>query len=708
MTWLHTQFILFIWLFCVASAHATQDRLVPIGDLTPQDKHVRSIKLLNHILTTNHYVKNIELNDALSLKIMNNYIKALDKNRSWFTKADIDEFITYQSQLDDYIKLGDLSVPYMIFKRYRHRINENADKAIGWLDYDFNFSRNEDYAWDRSEMSWANSDELNEIWRLRVKNDMLNLKLAKKSPEEIKDTLRKRYQRLKTSVEQLNSNDIFQLFSNAYTTVFDPHTAYFSPRTSENFDISMRLSLEGIGAVLKSENEYTEIVKIITGGPADLSRQIKPKDRIIGVGQGKDGKIQDVIGWRLDDVVDQIRGTKGTELRLLVLTKKSGYEVPGKVVSLVRNKIKLEEQAASSSVLEIDNTKIGVINVPTFYVDFAAQANRKKDYKSTTRDVKKLLKALQKQDISGVIIDMRENGGGSLSEALELTGLFIDQGPIVQTRDAAGKVNVNYDPDAGIVYSGPLAILVDRYCASACEIFSGAIQDHQRGIIIGEATFGKGTVQQIVDLNQFVNQFPEDHGKLKLTIAQFYRISGGSNQHKGVIPDIVFPLPQAEGEQGERALKNAIPWDKVDPTKYIVSWAPVDYFPAIKEKHRKRIQDDELFQLFLEERQFEHDNSQKKNITLVEKKRKQEKNAIMKKQREIQNKILVAQGLEPLPEDIEEFEKDENNLDETTEEPETLDVLLNETALILIDLIIPVANNTVKESTDSAHSIKAI
>ena len=383
---------------------------------------------------------------------------------------------------------------------------------------------------------------MDEIWRKKVKNDYLMLLLADKEDDDIKEILDKRYARFRTSTFQLNSNDVFQSFINAYTVAVEPHTFYFTPRSSENFDITMRLSLEGIGAVLRAEQDYTVVQRIIPGGPAELGGQLQANDRITGVGQGVRGEITDVIGWRLDDVVDMIRGPKGSVVRLEILSERDGFTGNGRIISITRDEIRLEEQAARSEVIDLENGgQIGVITVPAFYSDFPAQAQGKKDYRSTTRDVRRLLAGLKEKTLDGLLIDLRGNGGGSLLEALELTGLFIESGPIIQTRDYAGKIEINSDPDPDIAYGGPLAVLVNRNSASASEIFAGAIQDYRRGIIIGEPTFGKGTVQNIIDLNHFTDSSHEDHGRLKATIAQFFRISGGSNQHRGVIPDIIFP-----------------------------------------------------------------------------------------------------------------------------------------------------------------------
>ena len=695
-------FRLFFLLLLMGVTAALQAKvpIVPEEELNPTDIHTRATTIIRHIVKNYHY-KKINIDDELSASILEKYLEHLDLNRSFFLQSDIDNFSRYKTLMDDAINESNTTPAFEIFKIYLKRVDERVDYALKALDLGFNFEIDESYIFDRREQPWADSGKtLDDIWRKRVKNDILNLKLSRKKDEDINDTLHKRYERLRINAHQLDSNDVYQTFINAFTTSIEPHTAYFSPRTSENFDISMRLSLEGIGAVLRSENEYTMIQSIITGGPADLSGKLKAEDRIVGVGQGSEGEIVDVIGWRLDDVVDLIRGPKDTTVRLDILPKDTGPDGASRTVSLIRDRIKLEEQAAKSSVIELPGTgdRIGVIDLPTFYIDFSAQARGEKDYRSTSRDVRKLINELTAQGIEGLVIDLRGNGGGSLSEALELTGLFILEGPIVQTRDATGKISVNEDPDPSIVYGGPLAVLVDRNSASASEIFAGAIQDYQRGIIIGEPTFGKGTVQNIVDLNRFVRDNDADHGKLKTTIAQFFRINGGSNQHKGVIPDIIFPTADDSSEQGERSLENALPWDKVKPARYIKASAPVESYLSIRKKHEERIKSDRAFNLLIKKMDLVKENNDRIEVTLHESKRKQERDHLNTSQRELNNQLRVLQGLEPLTEEEIEKEKLEETAEKEDEEP--FDILLNETANILDDLI--------KHATDDNRGLQAI
>lgn len=692
----------------LAGAVQAQVPLVEESALRPDDSQRQSTEIILHIIDAYHYKKR-PLDDALSSRILDNYLEGLDPNRSFFTAADVAGFEKYRTSLDDDLRKPGLEPAFEIFRLYRTRVAERVDFALAQLGGAYDFDSDESFHFDRRKEPWANDvNALNEYWRKRVKSDALNLKIAGKSPDQINDVLKKRYTRVKTSTYQLNSGDVFQNYINAYTTAVEPHTNYFSPRTSENFDISMRLSLEGIGAVLRGDTDYTEVQSIVPGGPADLSHALKEKDKIIGVGQDTGGEMVDVIGWRLDDVVDLIRGPKGSTVRLEILPAETGTDGKSRVISLVRDKIKLEEQAAQSDVIDVPGQgRIGVIDVPTFYSDFAAQARGDRNYTSTSRDVRRLIKDLEAKNIDGLLIDLRGNGGGSLSEALELSGLFIESGPVVQTKDAAGRIEVNGDPDPGIAYGGPLAVLVDRNSASASEIFAGAIQDYRRGIIIGEPTFGKGTVQNIVDLNRFVRNSRGDLGRLKTTIAQFYRISGGSNQYKGVEPDVVFPTAELGEDFGERSLDNALPWDKVAPARFVPASAPVSSFEEVRRRHEARIKTDKAFNLLMDELRLVRDASERTEVSLNEKKRKAEREALLLAQRRVENELRVAQGLEPLSEAVsleEDADEDQDGRDLSAEEKkfEPENVLLQESAHILIDLITP-ARQTADNSPMAQH-----
>lgn len=673
-------FVILVLLFAAGARAEVQ--LVPESDLHAAEKHQQAIDIITHILTAYHYRKT-ELDDAMSKKIFTNYFDSLDPNRSFFTLEDVNQFSEYRTELDDALRNENLAVFYDIFKMYRQRVKQRIDYALSQLDREFNFEEKERYRYDRTDMPWPSSEaEIHEIWDKRIKNDYLLLKLSDKPEDEIRKTLHDRYERMVTSTFQLNANDVFQTFVNAYTTAVEPHTAYFSPRTSENFDISMSLSLEGIGAVLSAETDYTEVERIVTGGPADLSNELEAGDRIIGVAQGKDGEMLDVIGWRLDDVVDLIRGPKDSVVRLEILPKDMAPGSHTKTIELVRNKIKLEQQAAQSHIIDLEGStsKIGVIDVPTFYMDFAAYARGDENYRSTTRDVRELIAELQEQGIDGLVIDLRGNGGGSLTEALELTGLFISGGPIVQTRDASGYIEIDIDPDPGIFYKGPLAVLVDRNSASASEIFAGAIQDYRRGIIIGEPTFGKGTVQNIIDLNRFDDSIDAELGRLKTTIAQFFRVSGSSNQHRGVIPDIIYPTAHVTDEYGERAYDNALPWDSIRPAHFEPAVAPVERFDLVREQHKKRIANNESFKALLKRTEFVQQLREGNTVSLNLEIRREERDRLQAEQEELDEEYRASLGL-----DIES----EDDAEEDNEEADKPDILLREAARILNDLIVP-------------------
>ena len=675
--------LLSVFMPAAMAGGAATPPVIADGELQAEVRHARAAVIITHILEKYHY-RNKPLDDDLSGRILDTYLDNLDGNRSFFLAGDIKDFERYRDTLDDALDTPDLDPAFDIFKAYRQRVAERTDYAGSVLENGFDFSIDEDYVFDRLETDWARTGaELDETWRKRVKNDYLMLLLADKEDGEIKDILRKRYARLRTSAFQLNSNDVFQMFINSYASAIEPHTFYFTPRSSENFDINMRLSLEGIGAVLRAEYDYTVVQKIIPGGPAELGGELREEDRIIGVGQGLGGEITDVVGWRLDDVVDMIRGPKGSVVRLEIMTERAGLKDASKVISITRDEIRLEEQAAKSETIRLeDGGKIGVIKVPTFYSDHAGQSQGKKDYRSTTRDVRRILAGLRDKNLDGLVIDLRGNGGGSLLEALEFTGLFIASGPIVQTRDYSGRIEINNDPDPEISYGGPLAVLVNRHSASASEIFAGAIQDYRRGIIIGEPTFGKGTVQNVIDLNHFTESSGEDHGRLKATIAQFFRISGGSNQHRGVVPDIIYPTARYAGEYGERVLDNALPWDKVRPVHFVPTSAPVENYALARERHEQRLRDNRLIGLLLEEIETSRADEKIKSVSLQVDKRRAEREKLRLEADAARNELRVAAGLEPVSADTDEPGNDE--------ELEQLDPFLEEAARILYDLVVPV------------------
>jgi len=654
--------------------------------LEPKSHYGKVSFLLTQIISRYHFSKP-QIDDNFSLKIFENYLEALDNNRSYFLQSDIDEFEQYKFMFDDLIYATNLQPAYDIFKIYKKRVKErlNFIDSLLSMEQEFDYSIDEYYYPDRRKDSWAKSiNELNEIWRKRIKNEALNLKLAGKDWEETKKILKRRYDNFRKAVSEYNSEDVFSIYANAITEAADPHTSYLSPISSDNFKISMSLSLEGIGAQLQQDGDYTKIFEIIPGSPADKSKQLNRNDRIIGVGQGEDGEIVDVIGWRLSDVVKLIRGPKGTKVKLLVIPAEKFATGETKEVILVRDKIKLEEQAAKKKIIESKSVdkkyKIGVIQLPSFYLAFE-EKNKEQDYRSATKDVKKLILELKKEKIDGLILDLRNNSGGSLQEAVELTGLFIKDGPVVQVKQTNGSIEDYADQDTAVYYNGPLLVLVSRFSASASEIFAAAIQDYKRGIIVGENTFGKGTVQTLINLNEFLNK-NENYGQLKLTIAKFYRISGGSTQHKGVVPDIAYPSPYAPEDFGESANKFALPYDSITPSVYNKYKFSVNIEDLIK-KHNERISQNSDFVKYFKE--IEEYNQNKKQISLNIQKRKKAINST---------------------EDISELEDEEN--EKNNEKGKTpKDFMLEEAGSILSDFIFFSSNNsTLNASSGNKSKLK--
>jgi len=661
------------------------------AQLQPLPKHRLSTVLITKFVEKYHY-KKTRLDDEQSAVIFHEYLKTLDPGHNIFTQQDIAEFSHFKLKLDDALLEGDLNPAFSIFRRFNERRIERANYALKRLEQKFDFSIDENYLFDREGVEWAKDKAaLDEIWRKRVKNDYLTLVLDDKDEDTIKETLRKRYKRFKKRSVQFKEEDAYEFFINAYLRSLEPHTAYFSPRTSENFNINMSLSLEGIGAVLETVDEHTVVKRVIKGGPADLSRMLHPGDKIIGVGQGVSGEVLDIVGWRLDDVVAKIRGPKDTVVQLHLLPQSSGPGGADKYVTIVRNKIKLEDQQVKKSVIEVPDgeltRKIGVIEIPTFYMDFAAASRGESDYSSTTRDTKKIIDELKAENVDGIVVDLRSNGGGSLVEAVSLTGLFIKTGPVVQIRKSSGRIQIDSDLDESIAYSGPLAVLVDRYSASASEIFSGAIQDYGRGTIIGEPTFGKGTVQSIIDLNDYVKNNNDTLGRLKITMAQFFRVNGDSTQHRGVIPDILFSTSEESDDQGERSLANALPWANIAAAQYsLANKAPVN-LARVKQLHEERIKHDSGFNFLLSQAKVRQDFMKKKTLSLLESKRRKERELREKNRHERLNKFRESRGMKlvSLAEDVKENKDEDSELNKNLSD-ELRQVLLRESAKILVDL----------------------
>ena len=651
--------------------------------LKSEPVHKQTLLEITESLKLGHYNR-IKLNDTLSSQIFDQYLKDLDPSRSYFYQSDIDDFEKYRLTIDDNIKKGDLNDAYFIFNRFQKRIEDRLKFTIKELEEgkEFDFSVDESLDTDRESAPWiSNIEEMNALWDRRLKSALLNLKLADKDDDDARTVLIKRYNNQLKRALQVNSEDVFQTFANAFTKQYDPHTQYFSPRKSENFKINMSLSLEGIGAVLKSENEFTQIVRLVPAGPADKTGQLKATDRIVGVGQGDEGEIEDVIGWRLDDVVQLIRGAKGTTVRLEIKSSEQ-EEIPSKIVKIVRNKVKLEEQSAQKRVLEVKHLgrdfRLGVIEIPAFYIDFAALQRGDEDYKSTSRDVEKLIKELDNENIDGLIIDLRNNGGGSLREANDTVGLFIKHGPTVQVKNSSGRVEVLRDRDPKVAYSGPVSVLVNRLSASASEIFAGAMQDYNRGIVIGGQTFGKGTVQTLLPLN---------HGQLKLTHAKFYRISGESTQNKGVHPDIDFPTLYDPEIIGESALEQALSWDKVRS-------APHGTYPSVKaflnqvdKRHQSRSMTNPDF-VFMRE-QVERLNEVRKESSLIplqETALKKERDSAEKWQLDAENRRRAQKKLPPISK-LSELEDEQKKDSQGRPINPEAEAMLVESGRILLDAV---------------------
>ncbi|MBD8881969.1 carboxy terminal-processing peptidase [Rhodanobacter sp. 7MK24] len=590
-----------------ADLGAGSQRKAATWPLKPDATQAQAAQLSARFLTRFHYDAQ-PLDDAMSQKIYKAYIKLLDPDKVFFTQQDMDQFAPDQTQLDDAIWNQDLTVPFGIYNKFLQRAVQRMSYARDLLKGGFDFNGDESYQYDRKDATWAKDDAaLNDLWRKRTMNDWLRLKLAGKGDDDIRKTLTKRYSNYIERVKQLDGEDAFQTFMTAYANTTDPHTDYLSPRAAEDFAIQMKLSLEGIGAQLQSRDDYTIVFSLVPGGPAEKSGKLKPGDRILGVGQGDSGPFTDVIGWRIDDVVNLIRGKKDTTVRLEILPADAGPDGKHEVISLVRKKVNIEESAAKKKIIEIKDgngvRKIGVIDLPSFYSDFGARSEGDKDFRSATRDVAKLIGELKAAGVQGIIVDLRGNGGGSLAEADSMTGLFTGKGPVVQVRDARGQVDVQGADNTTPLWDGPLAVMVNRGTASASEIFSAAIQDYGRGIIIGTPTFGKGTVQTLIDLDHY-SQNPDgkpQYGELKMTVQEFFRINGGSTQIKGVTPDIAFPSNGDAKDFGESTYDNALPWTHIAPADYKVEGDVKAYVQQLDGEHDARVASSPAWKLMLDQ-----------------------------------------------------------------------------------------------------------
>ena len=616
----------------VTQAHAAEVEPQQFVPLTPLQQQSAAAHLTSKLIGEHHY-KPIALDDAMSEKIFDSYLKALDPEKMYFLQADINQLKEARTKLDDAILSDSLDLPFNIFNLYAKRATERYAYARSLLAKGFDFQQNESFQYDREKEPWPKSDdEVRELWRKRVKNDWLQLKLTGKDDKKIVETLDKRYGNFLKRMAKLKSEDAFQIFMNAYTTTVDPHTNYMAPRTSENFDISMRLSLVGIGAVLEDKDDYTTIRELVPGSPAALSGKLQPGDRIVGVAQGDKDAMTDVVGWRLDDTVALIRGPMDTVVILDVIPAEASPDSAHKLVKLIRKKISLEDQAAKKTILSLDDNgvkhRIGVISLPTFYEDFEARRKGESDYKSAARDVSRLLTELKAEKVDAVLIDLRNNGGGSLTEAIELTGLFVGSGPVVQQRDAEGDTNVMKANALGVAWNGPLGVLINRGSASASEIFAAAIQDYHRGMVIGETSFGKGTVQTIVNLDQITHNQTPQYGELKLTIAQFFRIDGSTTQLKGVTPDFGLPATSDAEHFGESSYDNALPPMQIKPAEYHASADLTDALPILQKRHDLRVAKNKDYQNLLEDLGEFNQQRKKNEISLNEAERRKERDAL--------------------------------------------------------------------------------
>jgi carboxyl-terminal processing protease len=653
---------------------------LPPGAVAPTDTQRATARKIGRILEEAHYSR-APLDRKMSEVVFQRYLEMLDPQHDYLLQSDIDEFSAYRDQFDDMIRTGDIDPAFVMFFRFQQRNRERLQYALSLLNTEPDWNVDESYDFDREHAPWPTSTaELNDLWRKRVKNDTLSLLLTGKTWPEAVDILRKRYDRVLKRIDQVSPEDVFEGLMNSYARAYDPHTSYFSPRSSEEYRIQMSLNYDGIGASLQQADDYTTIQSVIEGGPAAVAGTLKTNDRITGVGQGADGSFTDVIGWRLDDVVQLIRGKAGTVVRLQVLPAGAAPGTPEKVLQFVRNKVTLEAQAAHSSVRTVTRDgrtyKIGVITVPGFYQDIAAENAGDESYRSTTRDVLKLLRELKTQNIDGLLIDLRGDGGGYLPEATALTGLFIDKGPVVQLRDTSGRLEVLDDPESGPAYDGPLAVLVDRMSASASEIFAGAIQDYHRGLILGQTTFGKGTVQNLVPLDRWSKD--PVNGQLTVTIGKFYRVTGESTQHRGVQPDIPLVSVIDAKEVGESTLESSLPWDRIAGVPFKTSTTVQSRaVPLLVSEEDQRAQHDPDYRWLVSDVAAIDTLRGQHSVSLNLKVRREERAREDKERLDRENARRTAKNLPPLK-SVEDLDKAKDD------EP---DVMLEQAAQIVTDML---------------------
>jgi carboxyl-terminal processing protease len=658
----------------------TSAAALPSGSPAPTDRQRMIARQVGTILEESHF-RRANIDDKISAEVYEKYLDFMDGQRSYFIAADIAEFEPLRLRFDDMIRTGEIDPAYAIFARFQQRNRERIRYALTQLAKEPDWTLNESFEFDRKKQAWpASLAELDELWRKRVKNDALSLLLAGKAWPEAADVLRKRYERVLKRVDQITPEDVFENLMNSYARTFDPHSSYFSPRSSEEYRIQMSLNYEGIGASLQLIDDYVTVMNIIEGGPAAVAASLTTNDRITAVGQGKDGPLTDVIGWRIDDVVQLIRGKGGTQVRLQVLGAGAAPGSAEKILEFTRGKVTLEAQAARKEIKTLKRgdreLKVGVINVPGFYSDYEAQRAGNEDYRSTTRDVRRLIDELRKEKIDGLVLDLRGNGGGFLPEAQSLTGLFIDRGPVVQVKFSTGEKEVLDDADAGTAYGGPLAVLVDRFSASASEIFAGAIQDYRRGVVLGQRTFGKGTVQNLVPLSKWSSR--PVNGQLTVTIGKFYRITGESTQHRGVEPDVPLASPIDLAEVGESVLDDALPWDRIAGVPFNAERSATAPFAQLATEEGQRSRTDPDYRWLVSDIAASDQLREMKAVSLNLKQRRDER-ALLDTQRLSRENTRRAQHQLPALKSVEELDA-----------KDLPDVVLDQASEVMADMVLGV------------------
>lgn len=674
-------------------------RLPEIKAIAPEISFTKASIIIANILTRFEYDKK-PLDLEMSKRIFEEYFKKLDPQKMYFLEDDVEQFRKYQPLFSEMLLKGSLHIPFDIFRLYRQRVEERYDYVLKLLDEPFDFSADESFTIDRKKMDRATTDEqINDVWRRRIKNDFLRLKLANTDEQKIREILRKRYVNNRNQILRMNSEEVAELFLNAYSDSTDPHTTYYSPTSAKNFDVQLSLSVEGIGAVLQKRDEYGQIREVVAGGPAARSGQIHPGDRIVAVGQGESGPMEDVVDWRLDDIVKKIRGKRGSVVRVEVIPAEGGLDGEHRTVRIVREKVMMEDQAARSKVLDVSldgqTQKIGLITVPSFYEDFDARINGDSTYKNVTSDVRKILADYDKQGVSAVVLDMRDNGGGSLNQAANLSGLFIgNQKSVVQVRSAEGRISNVRSSGIEQVWDKPVVVIVNRISASAAEIFAAAMQDYNRGIVVGDPTWGKGTVQTFRALNEFLrNPDKEDLGSLKWTIQKFFRVNGSSTQVKGVHPDINFPSMFDPKELGESSYENVMPWSEIEPTSYTALDSLAPTIKQLQKQHEDRIKTSGSWKLMLDETDYALGLSQRKTYSLNLQTRQAEREQMSETYKEFEERRkALGEG------DVATFKLDdglahgEGNLKQELEDEkkrkENIDAVARESANIAADLVL--------------------